>query len=109
MRYTKHFNDFGLAKRWYALTLRSCKSDNFLDESQAHGDDFKVKLHNYYMALDDLKTYEDIFGEKCVFDDLISYCGFNPDDIEKFEVTAVTRLDPDSDKLGKCMKQNIQI
>lgn len=91
------------------MTLRSSKSDDFLDELRARGDDFKVKLHNYYMALDDLKTYEDIFGEKFAFDDLISYCGFNPDDIEKFEVTAVTKLDPDSDKLGKRMKQNIQI
>lgn len=108
VRYTKHFNDFDLAKRWYALTLRSSKSDDFFDELQAHGDDFKVKLHNYYMSLDDLKTYEDIFSEKFAFDDLLSYCGFNPDDIEKFEVTAVTRLDPDSDKLGKRMKQEIE-
>lgn len=108
VRYTKHFNDFGLAKRWYALALRSSKSDDFLDELQARGDDFKAKLHNYYMALEDLKTYEDIFGEKFAFDDLLSYCGFNPDDIEKFEVTAVTKLDPDSDKLGKRMKQEIE-
>lgn len=108
VRYTKYFNDFDLAKRWYALTLRSSKSDDFLDELQARGDDFKAKLHNYYMALDDLKTYEDIFGEKFAFDDLLSYCGFNPDDIEKFEITAVTKLDPDSDKLGKQMKQEIE-
>lgn len=108
VRYTKHFNDFDLAKRWYALTLRSSKSDDFLDELRARGDDFKAKLHNYYMSLDDLKTYEDIFGEKFAFDDLLSYCGFNPDDIEKFEVTAVTKLDPDSDKLGKRMKQEIE-
>lgn len=108
VRYTKHFNDFGSAKRWYALALRSSKSDDFLDELRARGDDFKAKLHNYYMALDDLKTYEDIFGEKFAFDDLLSYCGFNPDDIEKFEVTAVTKLDPDSDKLSKQMKQEIE-
>lgn len=108
VRYTKHFNDFGLAKRWYALALRSSKSDDFLDELQAHGDDFKAKLHNYYMAFDDLKTYEDIFGEKFTFDDLLSYCDFNPDDIEKFEITAVTKLDSDSDKLGKRMKQEIE-
>ena len=108
VRYTKHFNDFGLAKRWYALALRSSKSDDFLDELRARDDDFKAKLHNYYMALDDLKTYEDIFGEKFAFDDLLSYCDFNPDDIEKFEITAVTKLDPDSDKLGKCMKQEIE-
>lgn len=108
VRYTKHFNDFDLAKRWYALTLRLSKSDDFLDELRARGDDFKAKLHNYYMALDDLKTYEDIFGEKFAFDDLLSYCGFNPDDIEKFEITAVTKLDPDSDKLGKQMKQEIE-
>lgn len=108
VRYTKHFNDFGLAKRWYALTLRSSKCDDLLDELRARGDDFKVKLHSYYMALDDLKTYEDIFGEKFAFDDLLSYCGFNPDAIEKFEVTAVTKLDPDSDKLGKRMKQEIE-
>lgn len=108
VRYTKHFNDFDLAKRWYALALRSSKSDDLLDELRARDDDFKAKLHNYYMALDDLKTYEDIFGEKFVFDDLLSYCGFNPDAIEKFEITAVTKLDPDSDKLGKHMKQEIE-
>ena len=108
VRYTKYFNDFNLAKRWYALALRSSKSDDFLDELQAHGDDFKAKLHNYYMALDDLKTYEDIFGEKFAFDDLLSYCDFNPNDIEKFEITAVTKLDPDSEKLGKQMKQEIE-
>lgn len=108
VRYTKHFNDFDLAKRWYALALRSSKSDDFLDELRARGDNFKAKLHNYYMALDDLKTYEDIFGEKFAFDDLLSYCGFNPDDIEKFEITAITKLDPDSDKLGKRMKQEIE-
>lgn len=108
VRYTKYFNNFDLAKRWYALTLRSSKSDDFLDELRARGDDFKAKLHNYYMALEDLKTYEDIFGEKFAFDDLLSYCGFNPDDIEKFEVTAVTKLDPDSDKLGNYMKQEIE-
>lgn len=108
VRYTKHFDDFGLAKRWYALALRSSKSDDFLDELRACGDNFKAKLHNYYMALDDLKTYEDIFNEKFAFDDLLSYCGFNPDVIEKFEITAVTKLDPDSDKLGKQMKQEIE-
>lgn len=108
VRYTKYFNDFSLAKRWYALALRSSKSDDFLDELQARGDDFKAKLHNYYMALDDLKTYEDIFGEKFSFDDLLSYCDFNPDNIEKFEITAVTKLDPDSEKLGKQMKQEIE-
>ena len=108
VRYTKYFNDFDSAKSWYALTLRSSKSDDFLDELRARGDELKAKLHNYYMALDDLKTYEDIFGEKFAFDDLLSYCGFNPDDIEKFEITAVTKLDPDSDKLGKCMKQEIE-
>ena len=108
VRYTNCFNDFDLAKRWYALTLRSSKSDDFLEKLLAHGDDFKAKLHNYYMALDDLKTYEDIFGEKFAFDDLLSYCGFNPDAIEKFEITAVTKLDPDSDKLGKQMKQEIE-
>lgn len=108
VRYTKHFNDFGLAKRWYALALRSSKSDDFLDELRARGDDFKAKLHNYYMALDDLKTYEDIFGEKFAFNDLLSYCDFNPDDIEKFEITAVTKLDPDSDQLGNYMKQEIE-
>ena len=108
VRYTKYFNDFDLAKRWYALALRSSKSDDFLDELRARGDELKAKLHNYYMALEDLKTYEDIFGEKFAFDDLLSYCGFNPDDIEKFEITAVTKLDPDSDKLGKRMKQEIE-
>lgn len=108
VRYIKHFNDFGLAKRWYALTLRSSKPDDFLEKLLAHGDNFKVKLHNYYMALDDLKTYEDIFGEKFAFDDLLSYYGFNPNDIEKFEVIAVTKLDPDSNKLGKHMKQEIE-
>lgn len=108
VRYTKYFNDFDLAKRWYALTLRSSKSDDFLDKLQLHGDELKAKLHNYYMALDDLKTYEAIFGEKFAFDDLLSYYGFNPNDIEKFEVTAVTKLDPDSDKLGKRMKQEIE-
>ena len=106
--YTKYFNDFDFAKRWYALALRSSKSDDFLDELQARGDELKAKLHNYYMALYDLKTYEDIFGEKFAFDDLLSYCDFNPDDIEKFEITAVTKLDPDSDKLGKYMKQEIE-
>lgn len=106
--YIKHFNDFGLAKRWYALALRSSKSDDFFDELRTRGDDFKAKLHNYYMALDDIKTYEDIFGEKFAFDDLLSYCYFNPDDIEKFKITAVTKLDPDSEKLSKQMKQEIE-